>query len=261
MPYFASRSHHQRRGFTLVEMLVVIAISSLLAAILFPVFGKAREGARRSSCSSNLKQIGAAMNLYVADNDGTYPGSEMNNRAWPVLLFSYAKSGQIFVCPTSGGVRQFDVDPFINGGDGNSNYYATTNSLMSGQNATTVNNLSYSRNLIVKNEWRTAGFDNNGKSGFVLPSATSAATACNEAAVGDAAGTIHIVDGMSSSNNGDSMRGILDEARTDHFSDAEDSKVAYRHNLGFNALYGDGHVKWLPYGSTKAGDWTIQSGD
>ena len=59
-----------KTGFTLIELLVVIAIISLLAAILFPVFSRARENARRSSCQSNLKQIGLGILQYARRNYG-----------------------------------------------------------------------------------------------------------------------------------------------------------------------------------------------
>ncbi len=63
--------HHRdlRRAFTLIELLVVIAIIAILAAILFPVFAKAREKARQSSCQSNVKQLGLAFMQYTQDYD------------------------------------------------------------------------------------------------------------------------------------------------------------------------------------------------
>jgi prepilin-type N-terminal cleavage/methylation domain-containing protein/prepilin-type processing-associated H-X9-DG protein len=67
-----------RKGFTLIELLVVITIIAILAAILFPVFAKARETARASSCQSNMKQIGTAMKTYIGDWDDTFP----TNRPW-----------------------------------------------------------------------------------------------------------------------------------------------------------------------------------
>ena len=68
------RSHSARRAFTLVEILVVIGIIALLAAILFPVFGRARENARRLSCMNNMKQLGLGFQQYLSDNDKRYPG-------------------------------------------------------------------------------------------------------------------------------------------------------------------------------------------
>src|SRR5947199_3153379 len=65
--------HSTKRGFTLIELLVVIAIIALLAAILFPVFSRARENARKSSCLNNVKQIGVAMMQYTQDYDEYYP--------------------------------------------------------------------------------------------------------------------------------------------------------------------------------------------
>jgi prepilin-type N-terminal cleavage/methylation domain-containing protein/prepilin-type processing-associated H-X9-DG protein len=105
-----------RRGFTLIELLVVIAIIAILAAILFPVFARARENARRSSCQSNLKQIGLAVHQYSQDYDGCYPTSLRDDPASPFpyyspggnivlsyydLLQPYVKNDQVFVCPSN----------------------------------------------------------------------------------------------------------------------------------------------------------------
>jgi len=89
----------KKRGFTLIELLVVIAIISILAAILFPVFARARENARRASCQSNLKQIGLGAMQYTQDYDERMP---LNGaRSWRQVLEPYIKSGQIFSCPSN----------------------------------------------------------------------------------------------------------------------------------------------------------------
>jgi prepilin-type N-terminal cleavage/methylation domain-containing protein/prepilin-type processing-associated H-X9-DG protein len=90
----------KHKGFTLIELLVVIAIISLLAAILFPVFGRARENARRSSCQSNLKQIGLAITQYVQDYDEMMPGVVAGNVSWHQKILPYTKSLQIYACPS-----------------------------------------------------------------------------------------------------------------------------------------------------------------
>lgn len=86
-----------RSGFTLLELLVVIAIISLLAAILFPVFSRARENARRSTCQSNLKQIGLGMFQYAQDADEHFTYA---NAGWAGRIYPYVKSTQIFTCPS-----------------------------------------------------------------------------------------------------------------------------------------------------------------
>jgi len=107
----------KRKAFTLIELLVVIAIISILAAILFPVFARARESARRTSCLSNLKQAGLATMMYVQDYDEFYPGRYSRNNTtppgghdwsgtrnywyWQQLLYPYTKNIQVFICPSS----------------------------------------------------------------------------------------------------------------------------------------------------------------
>ncbi len=112
------RQPRARQGFTLIELLVVIAIIAILAAILFPVFARARENARRTSCLSNMKQFGTAAMMYSQDYDeklfgyrfqGTNPyasDSNVGSRAktevfFNQILFPYTKSDQIWVCPSN----------------------------------------------------------------------------------------------------------------------------------------------------------------
>jgi prepilin-type N-terminal cleavage/methylation domain-containing protein/prepilin-type processing-associated H-X9-DG protein len=104
----------RKKGFTLIELLVVIAIIAILAAILFPVFARARENARRSSCASNLKQIGLGMIQYTQDYDEKLPPGDAsaagysgygfsdatNVLKWMDAVYPYVKSEQIYNCPS-----------------------------------------------------------------------------------------------------------------------------------------------------------------
>lgn len=96
-------------GFTLIELLVVIAIVAILAAILFPVFARARENARRSSCQSNLKQLALGVMQYTQDYDEKFPVVYVSSVApytannpygWADAVQPYLKSVQIFQCPS-----------------------------------------------------------------------------------------------------------------------------------------------------------------
>jgi prepilin-type N-terminal cleavage/methylation domain-containing protein/prepilin-type processing-associated H-X9-DG protein len=97
----------RRPGFTLIELLVVIAIIAILAAILFPVFARAREKARQTSCLSNLKQMGLGCMMYAQDYDDTmqatvrwWPDYSFG-LSWPGALAPYVKNDQLFVCPSA----------------------------------------------------------------------------------------------------------------------------------------------------------------
>ena len=103
-----------RTGFTLIELLVVIAIIAILAAILFPVFAKAREKARQSSCGSNVKQMLLGVTQYAQDYDEKLPYQWMNYGShtavgqaaatsyytFPEFIMAYVKNDQMFQCPS-----------------------------------------------------------------------------------------------------------------------------------------------------------------
>jgi prepilin-type N-terminal cleavage/methylation domain-containing protein/prepilin-type processing-associated H-X9-DG protein len=86
---------HKKMGFTLIELLVVIAIIAILAAILFPVFARAREKARQTTCSSNQRQISVSYQMYAQDHDSRFPAA---SEAWQAVALDPA----ILRCPTAG---------------------------------------------------------------------------------------------------------------------------------------------------------------
>ncbi len=99
-------------GFTLMELLIVIAIIGVLAAILLPGLARSREAARRASCAAGLSQIGMGMHMYADENDRQLPWSGGGNNADSLLYFfpRYGLSENNFICPSDGdnGLREID---------------------------------------------------------------------------------------------------------------------------------------------------------
>jgi prepilin-type N-terminal cleavage/methylation domain-containing protein/prepilin-type processing-associated H-X9-DG protein len=181
----------QRRGFTLIELLVVIAIIAILAAILFPVFARAREQARKASCQSNLKQIGLAIAMYVQDYDETYPmanmgysapnpdwyGNTNNNPAyWYTIFQPYVKNKQLFICPTAGDIGQLSGGygwnicgtKYTGSSDGSGNGFGYNASTSSTQKETPTNTFVHlsevqeASNTIIVGDPPSNGYTNNG---------------------------------------------------------------------------------------------------
>ena len=235
-------SRNGKAAFTLIELLVVIAIIAILAAILFPVFARARENARRSSCMSNLKQIGLGLMQYTQDYDEAYPWgvqSGVGNSSTPVgsgvpsavfaglnpsggfgyfttwqdYIFPYVKSTQIFVCPSQS---------------------HTNSSIPAGS---TMFNYGYNAAFAVR------GFSAN----YGVPSNTS----LKMSQLQRIAETVLVMDYNEQAAINANPLSAFTRAR----NASEDVRtVVTPHLEGGSICYADGHVKWVPNGKY-TGTW------
>jgi prepilin-type N-terminal cleavage/methylation domain-containing protein/prepilin-type processing-associated H-X9-DG protein len=232
------RDHFAKRdGFTLIELLIVIAIIALLAAILFPVFAKARENARRASCQSNLKQIGLGIMQYTQDYDERLMGyyyslGSLGDVRWDEALEPYLKSKQIFACPSdprTGFMRSYSY-PRVN---------QSGNIWLGGGNGTPpappllISRLEEPAETLLLAEMSVGQYSIYGS------------------------GTDYIVSGP-----GDSTTLGTSNYYQNHYAGA-------KHFDGWNYLFCDGHVKWLMPEKTigtgtltsPKGMWTVAAGD
>jgi prepilin-type N-terminal cleavage/methylation domain-containing protein/prepilin-type processing-associated H-X9-DG protein len=222
MKLLAHRGKHA--AFTLIELLVVIAIIALLAAILFPVFARARENARKSSCLNNLKQIGLGIAQYTQDYDELLPrqwnvtnGNSVgiNNTRWMDTTLPYIKSTQVFTCP-SHSTNQFYVPVATR----------TSNAQLG----------SYAWNVAY---WNVASPNRGPIDGPSI------------ADIQDMSGTVNVVD--YSGNNANSEIAWADIAATNAATFYQpaanppslNGNVLGRHLNAVNTLFCDGHVKSL----------------
>ena len=225
-----------RSGFTLIELLVVIAIIALLAAILFPVFGRARENARRASCASNLKQIGLGVMQYVQDYDETMPfqgfsysvtNYSTDSRSWIHKTQPYIKSWQLYACPSS-------VE-----GSGSGNNYSSY--LVNGVVCVAVYSLgstSYTAGTEYAEPVRVARIGTPSELIFAHEGSGRSSSA-NIRPYGEA----------STSSDGFKLYLNNDSASTTYYDDI--------HFDGSNLLYSDGHVKWQKRSNICASDFGL----
>ena len=217
-------------AFTLIELLVVVAIIALLAAILFPVFARARENARRSACSSNMKQIGLALMQYSQDYDEKLVPVGLAMR-WANLTVPYAKSTQIYDCPSFTGVK-FTQDLVNN----------------NATNATSA--MSYAINEAY---WQPGAANKSpnanppvsqGNSGL-----TGGAYVTSLAQFESPASTVWVTDGLGTTTSGafywetDGNPTLSGAPRQFGTSAANGDVPVERHLETCNVLYTDGHVK------------------
>lgn len=226
------------KGFTLIELLVVIAIIAILAAILFPVFAKAREKARQTSCVSNQKQLMLAYNMYAQDYDEQWcywwHGSG-NYFYWWEMLQPYMKNTQLFRCPSA------------------AKDSATMNSLYPGWTVPAT----YCPLWYQQAWWGTpAGGDAMG--GGAIDSALNgyAYRPFGPAVCKNPVDTCLLVEGYGIQNPAN-----LNQA-TIGFSGFTGTGESYRHNDGWNCGFVDGHAKWIKatsFWATSANDGTVQN--
>ncbi len=223
-------SQNIKKGFTLIELLVVIAIIAILAAILFPVFARARENARRSSCSSNIKQIGLGFQQYLQDYDEKFPqavAGTTNAAGWAIQMQPYLKSSQIFQCPSETN-SPANVDASVPATYGNAGYTDYWyNSALSGKSQAQVDQVS---STVINGDGTngTASYVYNGTNSTGVTT-TSVSTTLPVAGTAGAKATI------------------------------DTGAFGLRHLDGVNYGFADGHVKWLKSANTTTLDKVYNS--
>ena len=234
-------------AFTLIELLVVIAIIAILAAILFPVFARARENARRSSCQSNMKQIGLGFLQYTQDYDERFPpGTDGGKGAgWAGQLQPYLKSRQILICPSDSTVQTYVVP---------------------GQTPPAyVCSYYYNNNFSTVTPYATPYL--NSPAGDPLnhaqvnaPARTVLSWEATDGAYYDNPASSSAVESISPASNGNDKSGGIAKPATGQLSGGVGGGIANsglgsepRHFDGANYLAADGHVKWLKPSAVSAG--------
>ena len=227
----------RRKGFTLIELLVVIAIIAILAAILFPVFARAREKARITSCQNNLKQVGTAFAMYRSDYDGYMPfdwyQSDDNNRVyrWIQATYGYIFDDAVYQCPSEPTTMDVGWNPPYNTFGPYSSYYYCHH-FIEGQSDSDIK--APSRTIMLMDGWF---FEDANKADWMLGMFNSWPNLADD--------NLAPAQQMAAWINGDPDADYVNSAILDNM---------HRHNGGVNATYFDSHVKWI--NSAQPADFT-----
>ena len=226
---FSSHSHHRRAAFTLIELLVVIAIIAILASMIFPAFSRAREMARRTSCASNMKQLGLAFTQYFQDYDERYPkaGNYQNwapgNGHWVAgnqtttedqTLAYFTSTNSYNATGVAANVEAGAIYPYVK----NTQVYVCP----SNRNAD-KSKLSYSMNCTL-----------SGQAEFSVQNSTEVILLVDEA---------YPSDGY-----------FWAPKPTETGANTSSDQLTQVHNGGGNLLFADGHVKFYPFARYPIGD-------
>ena len=214
------------RGFTLIELLVVIAIIAILAAILFPVFSRARERARQTSCLSNMRQAGIAIVMYAGDYDETYPRhllwpwyNGVQTRSWWFdRIQPYTTGYEILICPSHDPTWSYStMRPPGTSSPVRGSYCLPM--IMADENHDPVPPISGARMATVRNPSNTIILFESRSIEMYIP-------------------------------------GSPDRRLVDYIDTGQYSYVRKDHNEGFNLTFADGHARW--YSQTTPDMWTTR---